>query len=60
MSLFQGQSQIFPPTTGGAEAVAKEMGIALLGKIPLDPRLGMCVLALYYFKPIDYFFLVNT
>ena len=36
------QSQIFKPTTGGAERLAKEMGIELLGKVPLDPRIGKC------------------
>ncbi|KAG0780931.1 hypothetical protein G6F16_003691 [Rhizopus arrhizus] len=35
-----GESVIFPPTTGGAEALAKEFGIKLLGKIPLDPRVA--------------------
>ena len=34
------ESQIFRPTTGGAESLAKETGIALLGKVPLDPRIG--------------------
>jgi Mrp family chromosome partitioning ATPase len=35
------ESEIFKPTTGGAEAMGKELGIELLGKIPLDPRIGM-------------------
>ncbi|WVO23081.1 cytosolic Fe-S cluster assembly factor NBP35 [Cryptococcus decagattii] len=35
------ESQIFAPTTGGAEAMGKELGIELLGKVPLDPRIGM-------------------
>ncbi|GAA5812057.1 cytosolic Fe-S cluster assembly factor nbp35 [Mucor flavus] len=35
-----GESVIFPPTTGGAEALAKEFGIELLGRIPLDPRVA--------------------
>jgi hypothetical protein len=35
------QSEIFAPTTGGAEAMGKELGIELLGKVPLDPRIGM-------------------
>ncbi|KAG1814540.1 P-loop containing nucleoside triphosphate hydrolase protein [Suillus variegatus] len=34
------ESQIFKPTTGGAERLAKETGIQLLGKVPLDPRIG--------------------
>lgn len=36
----KGESFIFAPTTGGAEALAKEMNIPLLGKVPLDPRIG--------------------
>ncbi|ORZ19910.1 cytosolic Fe-S cluster assembly factor NBP35 [Absidia repens] len=36
----QGESVIFPPTSGGAQALAEELGIALLGKIPLDPRVA--------------------
>jgi Mrp family chromosome partitioning ATPase len=35
------ESEIFKPTTGGAEAMGKELGIEMLGKIPLDPRIGM-------------------
>jgi len=35
------ESEIFAPTTGGAEAMGKELGIELLGKIPLDPRIGL-------------------
>ncbi|KAG1106316.1 hypothetical protein G6F42_016802 [Rhizopus arrhizus] len=35
-----GESVIFPPTTGGAEALADEFGITLLGRIPLDPRVA--------------------
>lgn len=35
-----GQSDIFIPSTGGAERMCKEMGLKLLGKIPLDPRIG--------------------
>ncbi|GJJ11162.1 cytosolic Fe-S cluster assembly factor nbp35 [Clathrus columnatus] len=34
------ESQIFKPTTGGAKRLAEEMGIELLGSIPLDPRIG--------------------
>ncbi|XP_041086012.1 cytosolic Fe-S cluster assembly factor nubp1-like [Polyodon spathula] len=33
-------SQIFPPTTGGAEKMCRELNIPLLGKVPLDPRIG--------------------
>lgn len=35
------QSQIFKPTTGGARALAKEVGVPFLGAVPLDPRIGM-------------------
>jgi len=34
------ESQIFRPTTGGAASLAKETGVQLLGKVPLDPRIG--------------------
>jgi hypothetical protein len=34
------QSQIFPPTTGGGEKMAKDMGVSFLGRLPLDPRIG--------------------
>lgn len=37
-----GESDIFMPSTGGAEGLCKEMGLELLGKIPLDPRIGKC------------------
>ncbi|MGH0158716.1 UNVERIFIED_CONTAM: hypothetical protein FKN15_058054 [Acipenser sinensis] len=32
--------KIFPPTTGGVEKMCKELNIPLLGKVPLDPRIG--------------------
>lgn len=35
------ESQIFRATTGGAEALARERGVPFLGKVPLDPRIGM-------------------
>lgn len=35
-----GLSEIFVPTSGGAEALCKEEGLELLGKVPLDPRIG--------------------
>ncbi|KAF3767400.1 P-loop containing nucleoside triphosphate hydrolase protein [Cryphonectria parasitica EP155] len=35
------QSQVFEATTGGGEALAKEIGIPFLGGVPLDPRIGM-------------------
>jgi Mrp family chromosome partitioning ATPase len=33
-------TEIFSPSSGGAEKMASEMGARFLGKIPLDPRLG--------------------
>lgn len=36
----QKESQIFPPTTGGAEAMCQDLKIPLLGKVPLDPHIG--------------------
>ncbi|CAN6629946.1 cytosolic Fe-S cluster assembly factor Nbp35p [Trichomonascus vanleenenianus] len=36
----KGESFIFAPTTGGGEALAKEMNVPFLGKVPLDPRIG--------------------
>lgn len=36
------ESQIFPAKSGGAEKMAKEMGIPLLGRLPLDPRIAQC------------------
>ncbi|CAO3633265.1 unnamed protein product [Cunninghamella echinulata] len=35
-----GESVIFPPTSGGAKALAEELNIELLGHIPLDPRVA--------------------
>ncbi|XP_076433991.1 cytosolic Fe-S cluster assembly factor NUBP1 isoform X2 [Peromyscus maniculatus bairdii] len=34
------ESQIFPPTTGGAEAMCQDLKIPLLGRVPLDPLIG--------------------
>ncbi|XP_044089876.1 cytosolic Fe-S cluster assembly factor NUBP1 isoform X4 [Neovison vison] len=34
------ESQIFPPTTGGAEVMCQDLKIPLLGKVPLDPHIG--------------------
>ncbi|XP_077880763.1 cytosolic Fe-S cluster assembly factor NUBP1 isoform X3 [Ictidomys tridecemlineatus] len=34
------ESQIFPPTTGGAEAMCQDLKVPLLGKVPLDPHIG--------------------
>ncbi|KAH8918623.1 P-loop containing nucleoside triphosphate hydrolase protein [Atractiella rhizophila] len=36
----QGESDIFIPSTGGAKSLETEMGVELLGKVPLDPRIG--------------------
>lgn len=35
-----GESDIFIPSTGGAAELAKEWDVELLGKVPLDPRIG--------------------
>lgn len=37
-----GKSDIFVPATGGGRALAEETGIAFLGSVPLDPRVGKC------------------
>ncbi|XP_062999446.1 cytosolic Fe-S cluster assembly factor NUBP1 [Elgaria multicarinata webbii] len=34
------ESQIFPATTGGAEAMCRSLNVPLLGKVPLDPQIG--------------------
>ncbi|KAJ7834096.1 P-loop containing nucleoside triphosphate hydrolase protein [Mycena leptocephala] len=34
------ESKIFKPTTGGGKKLAADMGIELLGSVPLDPRIG--------------------
>lgn len=44
MSLFvcpncKGESQIFPPTTGGGKALADEMSVPFLGSVPIDTRI---------------------
>ncbi|XP_013387008.1 cytosolic Fe-S cluster assembly factor nubp1-A [Lingula anatina] len=36
------ESQIFPPTTGGAVKMCQDMQVPFLGKLPLDPRIGKC------------------
>nr|XP_015094618.1 cytosolic Fe-S cluster assembly factor NUBP1 isoform X1 [Vicugna pacos] len=36
----QKESQIFPPTTGGAEVMCQDLQVPLLGRVPLDPRIG--------------------
>jgi Mrp family chromosome partitioning ATPase len=37
----KGKSEVFASTTGGAAKMAEEMGVELLGRVPLDPRIGM-------------------
>ena len=39
-TTIQGESQIFPATTGGARALAAQYGCPFLGALPLDPRIG--------------------
>lgn len=34
------ESQIFAPTTGGAEKMAKDLDVPFLGRVPLDPQLA--------------------
>jgi Mrp family chromosome partitioning ATPase len=34
------ESQIFKATTGGAKKLSEDMGVELLGAVPLDPRIG--------------------
>ena len=36
------ESVIFPPTTGGAQKMCEEMGVRLLGSLPLDPHMMQC------------------
>jgi Mrp family chromosome partitioning ATPase len=36
----QTRTEIFPPTTGGGEQMARQMGVPFLGRVPLDPRLA--------------------
>jgi len=45
------QSEIFPPVTGGAAKMCADMGVELLGRVPLEPKLllsceaGQCFVA---------------
>ena len=43
----QTESQIFPPSTGGAEKMAAELSLSFLGKLPLDPRIGMLIATVF-------------
>jgi len=36
----QKSSSMWPPSTGGGGALAQELGLPLIGQLPLDPRLG--------------------
>lgn len=36
------ESEIFRAKSGGAQTMAKEMNIPLLGRLPLDPRIAQC------------------
>lgn len=45
------ETKIFSPTTGGAEKLAQEMGLTLLGKVPIDPLLARsCDEGVSYFE----------
>lgn len=35
-----GESQIFPPTSGGAKKLSEDLKLTLLGSIPIDPRIA--------------------
>jgi hypothetical protein len=39
---MQNTAEIFPASTGGAQAMSKELNIEFLGSIPLDPLLARC------------------
>lgn len=36
----QTKTEIFAPTTGGAEKMCKDMNVPFLGRVPIDPRLA--------------------
>jgi len=47
MSVFvccncQHSSELFPTTSGGGEALAKEFNIPFLGRLPMDPNVARC------------------
>ncbi|KAM0727079.1 Cytosolic Fe-S cluster assembly factor Nubp1-like protein [Formica fusca] len=47
MSIFvcpkcKNTAEIFPASTGGAQAMSKELNVEFLGSIPLDPLLARC------------------
>ncbi|KAF8421219.1 P-loop containing nucleoside triphosphate hydrolase protein [Tirmania nivea] len=35
------KSEIFTPTTGGGEGLARSLDVEFLGRVPLDPRIGV-------------------
>jgi len=37
-----GHSDVFYPSTGGAQTLCEELGLRFLGSVPLDPRIGRC------------------
>lgn len=39
---MQNTAEIFPASTGGAQAMSKELNVEFLGSIPLDPLLARC------------------
>jgi hypothetical protein len=45
------QSEIFPPVTGGAAKMCEDMGVQMLGRLPLEPKIllscekGKCFVA---------------
>ena len=52
--IDQTKSEIFAPTTGGAEKMCSEMNVKFLGDIPLDPNLlKICESGKSFFKDTD-------
>ena len=37
---LQFSSPLFPPTTGGAQALSEDCSVPLVGQLPLDPRIA--------------------
>lgn len=42
LSIVQNAAEIFPASTGGAQAMSRELNVEFLGSIPLDPLLARC------------------
>lgn len=40
LALLSAHAQVFHASKGGAERMCADMGVALLGKVPMDPALG--------------------